>query len=327
MFNLPQPLKLYSFGPNFRHGKPQAGRYRQFYQFNLEIIGEGSPALDAELIMILKIFLESLGFNFETINLHLNSIGCHKCRPLYKKALIRYYRQNSKKICSQCKKRLKVNPLRVLDCKDKKCFIVKENVPSFLDYLCPECQDHFKAILEILDHLNIPYILDKTLVRGMDYYTRTVFEILKSDQEKQLSLGGGGRYDYLVKILGGPDKPAVGFAFGAERLIEELKKTKKKLGYPQPEVFLIQIGDAARKQSFVLLEKLRKENILTFANLDKDSLRVQLENADRWGVRYALILGQQEILDGMIILKDMNSGLQETVLLDKIINELKKRLK
>jgi histidyl-tRNA synthetase len=222
---------------------------------------------------------------------------------------------------------LKLNPLRVLDCKNSKCVTIKEKAPSFLDYLCGDCKDHFKNVLDILDNVGVSYVLDKTLVRGLDYYSRTVFEIRKKDREASLSLAGGGRYDYLVKLLGGLDRPAVGVAFGVERLVEELKIIKKKFEFPKQKVFLIQIGDAAKKQAFILFEKLRKANISTEANLEKDNINSQIKNADRVNAPYALILGQQEVLDGMIILKDMASGLQETIPLERIIEELKKRLK
>ncbi len=327
MFNWPQPVKLYSFGPIFRHEKPQAGRYRQFYQLNIESIGDSSQALDAEVILASRSFLENLGFNQSDLEIRINSIGCNKCRSIYIRALVRYYKQHLKNICKDCQKRLKINPLRVLDCKNPKCVAIKDKAPSFLDYLCGDCKDHFKNVLDILDNVGVSYILDKTLARGLNYYSRTVFEIRKKGKETSLSLAGGGRYDYLVKLLGGLDRPAVGVAFGIERLVEEMKVMKRKLEFPKPKVFLIQIGDAAKKQAFILLEKLRKANILTEANLEKDNINSQIKNADRVNAPYALILGQQEVLDGMILLKDMASGLQETIPFDRIIEELKKRLK
>ena len=327
MFNWPQPIKLYSFGPIFRHEKPQAGRYRQFYQLNIETIGDSSPILDAEIILVSRAFLENLGFNQSDLEIRINSIGCSRCHSIYIRALVRYYKQHLKNICKNCRKRFKTNPLRVLDCKNPKCVTIKEKAPSFLDYLCGDCKDHFKNVLDILDNVGVSYVLDKTLVRGLDYYSRTVFEIRKKDREASLSLAGGGRYDYLVKLLGGLDRPAVGVAFGVERLVEELKIIKKKFEFPKQKVFLIQIGDAAKKQAFILFEKLRKANISTEANLEKDNINSQIKNADRVNAPYALILGQQEVLDGMIILKDMASGLQETIPLERIIEELKKRLK
>ncbi len=327
MFNLPQPVKLYYFGPFFRHEKPQAGRYRQFYQLGAEMIGDGSYAADAEIIITSRIFLENLGFKKKDICLSLNSIGCSNCRPAYIKELKKYYRKYSKQICADCRRRIKENPLRVLDCKSEKCSLIKNGAPTALDYLCPECRDHFKSLLELLDYLNIPYILDKTLVRGLDYYTRTVFEFSIGDESNKIALAGGGRYDKLVEILGGTYKPAVGVAFGVERLVKELIEKGKNLIEPKPSVYLVQIGDQARRESFKLLEQFRKENIFFGESLGKESIKAQLSAANKLGVNYVLILGQQEVLDGMIILKDMNSGIQELIPLEKIINEVKKRLK
>jgi len=327
MFNLPQPVKLYYFGSFFRHEKPQAGRYRQFYQLGAEIIGEDDIASDVEIIILSKIFLESLGFPKKNIYLLFNSIGCSKCRATYIREIKKYYRKFNRQICSDCRRRLKENPLRVLDCKNEKCCLLKEGVPSIFDYLCSECGNHFKSLLEYLDYLNIPYILDKTLVRGLDYYTKTVFEFCLDDEKSKISLGGGGRYDKLAEIIGGIKKPGVGVAFGVERLMQEMIQGGKKFKSTKPELFLVQIGEAAKKMSFKILEQFRKENILLGENLGKENLRSQLKNADRLGVKYVLILGQQEVLDGMIILKDMNSGLQESIPLDKIISEVKKRLK
>ena len=326
MFNLPQPIKLYYFGSFFRHEKPQAGRYRQFYQFGAEIIGEDDIASEVKIIMLSKIFLESLGFAKKDIFLLLNSIGCSKCRAVYIRELKKYYRKNNKQICSDCRRRIKENPLRVLDCKNEKCYPVKEGAPFILDYLCTECNNHFKSLLEYLEYLNIPYILDKTLVRGLDYYTRTVFEFCLDDEKSKISLGGGGRYDKLAEIIGRIKKPGVGVAFGVERLMEEMIQRGKGFKSAKPEVFLVYIGEAAKKMSFKILEQFRKEKILIGENLEKNNLRAQLKNADRLGVKYVFMLGQQEVLDEMIILKDMNSGLQELIPLDKIIPEIKKRL-
>jgi len=327
MSNLPQPVKLYHFGPFFRHERPQAGRYRQFYQLGVEMIGDESYVADTEIIVASKLFLENLGFKKKDIRLSLNSIGCSECRPTYIKELKKYYRKHNKEICSDCCRRIKENPLRVLDCKSEKCLPVKNGAPTALDYLCPKCKSHFKSLLELLDYLNIPYILDKTLVRGLDYYTKTVFEFSLGDDANKIALAGGGRYDQLVEILGGAYKPAVGVAFGVERLMKELTEKGKSLVLPKPSIYLVQIGDPARMLSFKLLEQFRKENIFLGENLGKESLKAQLSAADKLGVNYVLILGQQEVLDGMIILKDMSSGIQELIPLEKIIGEVKKRLK
>ncbi len=325
-FNEPQPVKFYYFMPFFRHEKPQAGRYRQFYQFGAEVIGSYDPALDTQVIYLSLIFLESLGFSKNELLIKLNSIGCEKCRPKYIRNLVKYYSSKKNYICSDCKRRIKENPLRVLDCKTDKCQLVKEGAPNILDYLCEECHNHFKEVLEILDYLNIPYNLDKTLVRGFDYYTKTVFEFFTLKGDKKLALGGGGRYDRLIKMLKGPKTGAVGVAFGVERLIEEMKSRGKKFTLPQYDVFLIQLGDKAQQIAFSLLERFRKEGILVGENLGKESLKNQLRYANKLKAKYVLILGQQEVIDGTIILKDMASGLQEVVPLDKNRRSFKKIL-
>ncbi len=327
LFNKPQPVKLYYFGPYFRHEKPQFGRYREFYQLGIEAIGDPDPALDTQVIFLTYLLLGQLGLDKKRIFFKLNSIGCKECRRSYIRELKKYYKKNYSKICSDCRRRLKTNPLRVLDCKKEQCQEIKEGAPNILDYLCEECKSHFKRLLENLDALNIPYILDKTVVRGLDYYTRTVFEVFLEGEKENLALGGGGRYDLLSKSLKGPDKPGVGVALGVERLIETLKKNKIKLQLPQPDVFLVQMGDEAKRVGFQLLEKLRQEGIKIAENIGKNSLRAQLKNADRLNTPFVLILGQEEVLNGMIILKDMRSGLQETFAIDKIIKVLKERLK
>ncbi len=337
MSNLVQPVKLYSFGPVFRHEKPQAGRFRQFYQLNLEAIGEGDPVIDVEVILAAKAFLESLGLKSSQLRLKINSIGCSICRPGYIKALKKYYSKHLKEICTLCQERLKTNPLRLLDCKNEKCQPFKEEAPFSLDYLCPDCREHFKKVLEVLDSLDVPYALDKTLVRGLDYYTKTVFEFFAVEEykneegiiqeKKTLAVAGGGRYDDLIKIFGGSEKPAVGVAFGVERLISVLKQKEKKIISPQPLVFLVQIGDTAQRKALSILEEFRHENIALAENLGKSSLRAQLQNADKLNVHYALILGQKEVIDGMIILRDMRSGVQELIPLTSVISVIKKYLR
>ena len=328
-----QPVKLYSFGPVFRHEKPQQGRYRQFYQLNMEDIGSPSAISDAEIILITKELLESWGFKSSQLNLRLNSIGCPTCRKEYLKFLKRYYRHYRSKLSAVDKKRLATNPLRLLDSKDPKAQELKEKAPSILDYLCPDCKNHFKKLLEVLDELNISYTLDKTLVRGLDYYSRTVFEFSFQEninnskaKTEPLAVAGGGRYDYLVERLGGSHVPAVGVAFGVERIVGQLKKINKKIKENPTQIFLVQIGDTAQKKSLSLLEEFRRKGVKIAESLGKSSLRAQLKDADRMKVRYTLILGQKEVLDGMIILRDMKSGIQELLPLDSIVDLMKRRL-
>jgi len=326
MFNWPQPVKLFYYGPMFRYDKPQAGRYRQLFQFGLEMIGEENAAADAEIIQAVWLILNELGI--KNIHIELNSIGCPDCRPAYKKFLKTFYRTKASKLCSDCKRRLKINPLRILDCKNESCIALRENLPPLFDKLCEECRAHFEHLLEYLDEMQIPYNLNPNLVRGLDYYTKTVFEVWSNDDAGSLALGGGGRYDGLVGILGGPKKPAVGFAFGVDRIVYQLKlRNKKTETYHKNKVYLVQLGESAKKQIFGLLEEFRKNNILVESSLGRDSLRSQLKNADHSRVKYCLILGQREVIDGTVILRDMESGLQETIPIDKIILELKERLK
>jgi histidyl-tRNA synthetase len=323
---LPHPVKLYSYGPLFRYENPQAGRHRQFHQVNLETIGSGAAANDAEIIQLFFVVFRELGL--KAINLQINSIGCSECHPRYRKSLVGYYRNKVDRLCADCRKRFRQNPLRLLDCKDEKCAQLIAGVPQMIDYLCEDCHGHFKSVLEFLDDLEIPYILNQSLVRGLDYYTKTVFEFWpEGEQARQGALGGGGRYDYLVKFLGGKDAPAVGGGVGVERLIAQLKSQAIKF-HPlvSPRVFLVQLGELARRKGFKIFEELRRANISAAAAFSKDSIKTQLKLADRAEIKMALILGQQEVLDGTIIVRDMTTGAQETVKQDKLIIVLKKRL-
>jgi len=328
MQNLPQPVKLWHFGPYFRYEHPQAGRFRQFWQFGFEILGEGSSILDAQVIQILYNILSEL--KLKNLIIQVNSIGNIQCRPYYKKLLISYFRTRELSLCLDCRRRLRENPLRILDCKEEKCQQIRAQAPQILDHLCESCHRHFREVLEFLDELGLPYNLNSYLVRGLDYYTKTVFEILEESPEGKAlgALAGGGRYDTLIKLLGGPEIPAVGGAGGVERIVQLMKAgavrfSKKK----SAEVFLAQLGELAKRKSLKLIEEFRKAKILINESLDRDSLKAQLKAADRLGVKYTLILGQKEALEGNIILRDMKNGKQEIVKLDKITREMEKRLK
>lgn len=325
--SLPQPLKFYYFGPMFRHEQPQAGRYRQFYQFGTEIFGDASAVLDAQIIQFCFHLFSAVGL--KKINIQINSLGCSQCRPAYRKALVDYYRHRKEKLCPDCKRRLKENPLRLLDCKEEKCQPIKVQAPASVDHLCDECRKHFKEVLEFLDELEIPYFLKSSLVRGLDYYTKTIFEIFwEGEEEAQVALGGGGRYDNLVKELGGKPTPAVGMALGLDRIVELMKKEQVKVGAgPNFKVFLVQLGLMGKKKSLKLFEKLHQAGILAAESLSRDSIKAQMKLADKFGVKFALILGQQEALDGTVIIRDMQSGVQETVPQEKVVDELKKRFK
>ena len=328
MRNLAKPVKLWYFGPVFRHERPQAGRYRQFYQAGFESLGVKSPVIDAQIIQIFYDILQELGFRNLTVE--VNSIGDWQCRPYYKKTLLNYLRSFTATLCLNCKRRLRENPLRVLDCKQEKCQRVAKGAPPIINHLCKECHQHFKQALEFLEGLDLPYQLNPYLVRGLDYYSKTVFEISEDSKEGQSqgALLGGGRYDGLVKILGGEDAPACGGALGVERIANLLKlKAKKVVRDKPPLLFLAQVGDLAKGKGLKLFEEFRRANIKVAETFWKDSLSSQLKIADKLGVRYTLILGQKEALQDKIIVREMKSGKQKTISLQKIVKEMKRKIK
>ncbi|MFQ6049844.1 MAG: histidine--tRNA ligase [Candidatus Paceibacterales bacterium] len=332
MQSLPKPVKLWHFGPFFRYERPQAGRYRQFWQFGLEVFGEKSPAVDAQII---QIFYNILGeLKLKNLIVEVNSIGASCCRPYYKKILVSYLRSKIGSLCANCRRRLKENPLRILDCKEEKCQRIVSQGPQTIDHLCKSCRQHFKEVLEFLDELELPYHLNPYLVRGLDYYTKTVFEIFstkKSEESLEISknsLAGGGRYDVLIKILGGKDTPAMGAAAGIDRIIILMKEKAIRLPKEiKPQFFLAQLGNLAKGKSLKLMEDFRKARIPISEFLGRDSLRAQLKMADRIGARYTLILGQKEALEGTIIIRNMKTGRQKTVKTEKIVSRMKKLLK
>jgi histidyl-tRNA synthetase len=327
MAALPQPIKLFYCGPMFRYEQPQAGRWRQLYQFGAEIIGDSGAVLDAQIIQFCFHIFKALGL--KKISIQINSLGCPQCRSGFRRALLDYYRYRKNKICPDCRRRMKENPLRLLDCKEEKCQPIKAQAPAIVDYLCDDCRRHLKEVLEFLDELEIPYFLNNALVRGLDYYTKTVFEIFWEDESNsQSALGAGGRYDNLVKDFGGKPTPAVGAALGLDRIIDLMKKEQVKAGLAyHPKVFLVQLGVMGKKKSLKLFEKLHQAGILTAESLSRDSIKAQLKIADRLGVKFSLILGQQEAMDGTIIIRDMQSGVQETVPQEKVVDQLKKRFR
>jgi len=323
---LPKPIKLFSTGTVYRYDRPQEGRYREHRQANFDILGEQDPVLDAQLIQLASRIID--GLKIKNVQFQINSIGCPKCREEYLELLTSYFESKRHKLCHNCKKRLESNPLRILDCKEDKCAQVSAGAPQSIDHLCDECRTHFKYLLEYLDELEVPYIINPRLVRGLNYYTKTVFEIWSVEEGKKHSLGGGGRYDELIETLGGESTPAIGFALGLDRLIMEMKRTKVKLyKESKPRIFLAQLGELAKKKSLKLFSDLEKGGILTAESFGRGSLRSQLRTANRLGVEMALIMGQKEALDGTVIIKNMSSGAQETVPREKLTALIKKILK
>ncbi|MBI5230117.1 MAG: histidine--tRNA ligase [Candidatus Magasanikbacteria bacterium] len=326
MLNLTQPVKLWYWGPMFRHERPQSGRYRQFHQFGFEVLGDESPIVDAELILIAYNVYKNLGIN---TSIQINSIGCGKCRGAYHQSLIAYYRTVRHEMCENCRRRLQKNPLRALDCKEPQCQPLKKDAPHFVDYLCEPCKEHFLSVLEYLDELELPYFLNHSLVRGLDYYNRTVFELYAAGEEEgsQSALGGGGRYDGLAEILGGRPTPACGFAQGCERAILKMKEIEAlKPPADIVHIFVAQIGNQAKSKALKLFENLRAAGITVAHNLSKNGLRPQLEIANKLGVRYSLVIGQKEVQDETVIIRDMESGGQESIGFNKAANDLKKKL-
>lgn len=323
----PKPIKLFSTGPAYRYDRPQEGRYREFFQVNYDIFGEQDPILDAQVIQVAHRIVQSLGI--KSVQIQVNSIGCPACRKEYKELLVNYLESKKQKLCQDCKNRLERNPLRVLDCKEDKCAQVAATAPQSIDHLCDECRVHFKHVLEYLDELDLNYVINPQMVRGLDYYTKTVFEFWSGAEEgRKNSLGGGGRYDNLIKMLGGEAAPAIGFGFGVERLILEMKRVQAKpYRMPKAKVFLAQLGELAKKKSLKLFSELEKNGILTAESFGRGSLKSQLREADKQGVEITLILGQKEALDKTVIIKNMTTGVQEIVSMDKLIDLVKRKLK
>lgn len=321
MQGLPQPVRLWYFGPFFRHEKPQHGRKRQFWQFGFELLNSADPIAE---ILILKLFIEILReLKIQDFILEINSIGDENCQPYFKKALTQYFKGKAKSLCQNCREKLGKNVFRILDCKEEKCKIICAQAPQSLDYLCEDCKSHFKKILEYLDELKIPYYLNPHLVRGLDYYCKTVFEIFPKDEER-LALIGGGRYDNLGKILFKEKLPAVGGSGGIERIILYLeKKNIKLIKEKKPQVFLAIIGEMAKIKGLEFLDELREEKIKVIDGFGKDSLKSQLRLAEKLGAKFVLILGEKEAREGVVLFKDMEKGKQEIVSL----KEAKKRIK
>lgn len=346
MNSWPQPVMLYYYGPFFRHENPQRGRLRELRQFGLEMLGTPKSIADAMIMRTLLVILEEAGFRQNV--LMINSIGDRECRPAYVRDLAAYYRKRLGDVCADCRERLKTNPLRLLDCKNPKCAPIKEGAPTAISALCGACRDHFKEVLEYLEAMNISYRINNYLVRGIDYYTRTVFEIVDGEEEvaknppdasapsgeipesaprpEPLAIASGGRYDYLAKNLGSKkDVPAVGGSVGVDRIILSPKhKNLEPRILKKPRVYFIQLGFEAKLKSLSIIEVLRKAKVPILQSLSKDSLSGQLSVAERLAIPYTIIFGQKEALENTVIVRDMNTRSQETVKITDLAEYIKK---
>lgn len=306
----PLPVKLYYYGPMFRYERPQSGRYRQFTQFGFEILGSDDPLLDAESIALPLELYEACGL--DGFEVEINSIGCPECRPAYRAALVDYFEPQRDKLCQSCQSRLDRNPLRLLDCKVKGCQPIIASAPTISEYLCADCTDHFSQVLSYLDVLEISYNVNPRLVRGFDYYTRTVFEVKYAALGAQDAIGAGGRYDGLVEECGGQSTPAVGFAVGVERLLLALK-AQDKLGESKksPLAYLIHFGGETKLEAARVAHYFRKRGIWVEMDYMDRSMRAQMKAANRLASRYVLIFGEEELAAGQVLVRNMGDGQQE----------------
>ena len=318
----PNSSKLYYLGPMFRYDRPQKGRYRQFYQYGIENIGSTNPYIDAEVIAFAYTFLNKLGL--ENFKLQINSIGCKNCTQDYDNALIEYFTPNVNILCSDCQKRLKKNPKRVLDCKVKTCKTIASDAPSMLDYLDDECADNFEKVKEYLNMMEIPFEVNPKIVRGLDYYSQTAFEFINSNLGAQNTLIGGGRYDTLAEQLGGKNMPGIGFAGGFERLLLSMEEEGLSFGTQQvPKVYLVALGEKARSAGIRLIMKLRDNGISAEFDPDKVSMNAQMKMTNKTGAKFALILGEDELEKNTIILKDLTKSEQKIINISDLISSIK----
>jgi histidyl-tRNA synthetase len=314
MHNQPQPTRLYYVGPNCRYEKPQAGRYRQHSQFGIELFGSYSAAADAEVISLGHTLLNRLGVT--NITLYLNSIGCDKCRPVYQQRLKDFLAENLNNLCSTCRERFEKNPLRILDCKVPSCNEIVKNAPSVLDSLDDECRAHFEELQKLLTGMGIPFVIDARVVRGLDYYTRTVFEFIEGGQTRI----GGGRYDGLIGDVGGNATGAVGFGMGIERLVLLLKEQGGAASFEEAgaDVFIGSADEAGRHKAQLLAYRLRMAGVKAEADLLTRSVKAQMKYADKTGARFSVVLGGNEVAGGVAELKEMKTGAKHAVKLDDV---------
>lgn len=321
-----QPTKLYYITPCFRYERPQAGRQRQFHQFGIEVLGSDGPSVDAEVISLAVQFFNEMGLNNLSVN--INSVGCPTCREEYNRKLKEYLDKKVDVLCETCLERKDKNPMRVIDCKNPHCKENLQDIPFMIDHLCEDCKDHFDKLQTYLKEMDINYVVDKTIVRGLDYYKKTAFEIISNDIGSQSTVCGGGRYDGLVEMLGGPKGiSGIGFALGAERLLLTLENNNIEIENPKStDIYIATIGDAAKTKSFKLIKDLRTNHISADNDhLDK-SLKAQFKYSDKLNAKYTVVIGDDELANDTATLKNMKTSEQTTIKLSELVDELKKRL-
>ena len=311
--------KLYYIGPMFRHERPQKGRYRQFHQIGAEVIGVDDPKIDAQVLAMLSHYFETLAI--PDVALQVNSLGCPECRPAYREALSGFLQNRSEALCADCQRRAAVNPLRTLDCKVPGCQEATAAAPAMLEHLCPGCDSHFTRVREHLDALEVVYAINPRMVRGLDYYTKTTFEMVTGSLGAQNAVAAGGRYDRLISDLGGPDLPGIGFAIGLERLA--LMRGEQVINPPRPELFIATLGETATREGFTLLTRLQRLGILAEMDYTGKSLKAQLRRADKFNARRVLILGEDELARGVAQLRNMDDSSQQEIALAGFENLLK----
>ena len=302
--------KLFTFGPMFRRERPQKGRYRQFHQINVELLGSADPLVDAEVIHMLMLFLERV--HLKNVNLEINSLGCPGCRPAFRKVLGQFLSQKEKDLCEDCRRRLGTNPLRVFDCKVEGCRAAVSSAPLLIDYICAGCAGHFREVQEGLKVLETGFSLNPRMVRGLDYYTKTTFEVTTKALGAQNAVAGGGRYDRLVKDLGGPEVPGIGFAAGVERLISLLPEGMEGVSR-SPDLYVAALGPEAKKIAFRLCNGIRRQGFLAETDYSGRSLKSQMKRSDRLGAGYTLLIGENEIREGKALLRNMKDGSQGSI--------------
>lgn len=317
------PVKLYYIGPMFRYDQPQAGRYRQFHQFGCEVLGSADPMVDAEVISFAVDLFTKLGL--ESLSVLINTVGCDKCRPRYHEALKEYFSQYKDQLCPTCLERLDKNPLRILDCKEEGCKAVASGAPTTLDYACDDCKAHFEKVCSYLESVGIKYDVDTTLVRGLDYYTQTAFEVIMNKVgSQQNAICGGGRYNKLVSQVGGDDIPGMGFAAGMERVLLTVEEEGIQLPVKQDiDVYVAPLGDAAKDVCFKLTHDLRANGLITETDYLSKSMKAQMKAADKAHARYTVIIGDDELANGQAVVRNMATSSQETISLEEVINYVK----